>query len=90
MAKLPSMAFRNSDPQLPFLERPEIEAAVVGGEVIAGSGSRQIDHASSRGNAQRPERRAHGSAVSYFRYHRTPIGDMLIEIRSARAGGRHG
>ena len=38
MAKLPRMAFRN-DPQLPFLERPEVKFAVAG-MAIAGAESR--------------------------------------------------
>ena len=38
MAKLPRMAFRN-DPQLPFLERPEVKSAVAG-MAIAGAKSR--------------------------------------------------
>jgi Restriction endonuclease XhoI len=52
--KLPGMAFRNTDPQLPFLERPEVDAAAgmakAGVESRGAVLTRQLDLAGYRVN----------------------------------------
>jgi hypothetical protein len=98
MAKLPEMAFRNNDPQLPFLERPEVDAAVAG---MAGAGVESRGAVFTRGEVVDFILDLAGYTVDKPLHHArllepsmgqgdflTPVIDRLLEAYAREVGNR--